>query len=425
MKSLLNREPRSLPRQTDDPETRDAPTDSELNPLLNPLLADNMGRWAEVYFTSPPEKREDAVRQLVRELRDQHALGESVGAPASPETPPFEAAPPAPDREMAEGQSIEDRSNEHQSSDGRSADDYRTEDQPTEDRRICASCGRDNPMSHTFCGMCGARMEAPAAAEEIRQPDPVKAATLPGTTPAVISPRVERSSETPRPSTPKSPSFGAEPNAASGKRSSRIYLALVLLAVAFTGTILTLAHRAQRPPQTATTPGKAVVPIPVPAAKPAAAAANPVENSRTTPASSPVSKPTPLKPATSKPTPSKVRPEKPSAATPVKPPVEKIAPAPAPPPVAGNGSEELAVALGFLSGTGGHPRDRAQAMEWLWKAVGKQNTEAMLLLTDEYLRGEGTPKNFDQARVLLDAAAKRGIKEAADRLRHIQSYGCQ
>ena len=64
-------------------------------------------------------------------------------------------------------------------------------------------------------------------------------------------------------------------------------------------------------------------------------------------------------------------------------------------------------------------------MEWLWKAVGKQNTEAMLLLTDEYLRGEGTPKNCDQARVLLDAAAKRGIKEAADRLRHIQSYGCQ
>ncbi len=30
--------------------------DPELNPLLNPLLAANMGRWAEVYFTNPPEK---------------------------------------------------------------------------------------------------------------------------------------------------------------------------------------------------------------------------------------------------------------------------------------------------------------------------------------------------------------------------------
>jgi len=33
----------------------------ELNPLLNPLLAENMGRWAEVYFTNPPEKREQAI----------------------------------------------------------------------------------------------------------------------------------------------------------------------------------------------------------------------------------------------------------------------------------------------------------------------------------------------------------------------------
>ena len=40
----------------------------ELNPLVNPLLADNMGRWAEVYFTSPPEKREEAVIELLREL---------------------------------------------------------------------------------------------------------------------------------------------------------------------------------------------------------------------------------------------------------------------------------------------------------------------------------------------------------------------
>ncbi|MGA8340362.1 MAG: hypothetical protein WB781_00345, partial [Candidatus Sulfotelmatobacter sp.] len=43
-------------------------TPPELNPLLNPLLAQNMGRWAQVYFTSPPEKREQAVQELVREL---------------------------------------------------------------------------------------------------------------------------------------------------------------------------------------------------------------------------------------------------------------------------------------------------------------------------------------------------------------------
>jgi len=43
--------------------------DPELNPLLNPLLGAHMGRWAEVYFTSPPEKRNQAVADLLRELK--------------------------------------------------------------------------------------------------------------------------------------------------------------------------------------------------------------------------------------------------------------------------------------------------------------------------------------------------------------------
>ena len=42
--------------------------DPELNPIMNPLLATHMGRWAEVYFTTPPERREQAVAELLREL---------------------------------------------------------------------------------------------------------------------------------------------------------------------------------------------------------------------------------------------------------------------------------------------------------------------------------------------------------------------
>ena len=49
----------------------------ELNPLVNPILADNMGRWAEVYFTSPPEKREEAVTELLRELEARNSDVES------------------------------------------------------------------------------------------------------------------------------------------------------------------------------------------------------------------------------------------------------------------------------------------------------------------------------------------------------------
>jgi hypothetical protein len=54
--------------------------DPELNPIMNPLLAAHMGRWAEVYFTTPPEKREQAVAELVRELARDAATSKADSA---------------------------------------------------------------------------------------------------------------------------------------------------------------------------------------------------------------------------------------------------------------------------------------------------------------------------------------------------------
>ena len=50
----------------------------ELNPMLNPLLAQNMGRWAEVYFTHPPEEREQAVQELVTQLEQENKEREAL-----------------------------------------------------------------------------------------------------------------------------------------------------------------------------------------------------------------------------------------------------------------------------------------------------------------------------------------------------------
>jgi TPR repeat protein len=88
-------------------------------------------------------------------------------------------------------------------------------------------------------------------------------------------------------------------------------------------------------------------------------------------------------------------------------------------------SQELSTALKYLNGTGGHPRDGGEAVRWLWRAVAKQNTEATELLADLYLKGEVVPRNCEQARILLDAAARKGTKQAAERLRHLQDFGCQ
>ena len=45
------------------------PFPSELNPLTNPVLERNLGRWAQVYFSTPPAKRQQAVSKLLEEIQ--------------------------------------------------------------------------------------------------------------------------------------------------------------------------------------------------------------------------------------------------------------------------------------------------------------------------------------------------------------------
>ena len=89
-----------------------------------------MGRWAEVYFTSPPEKREQAVLELLRKLQAENPAREDdmVTSPSSvQERPPEPGVAPA-SQIIAEVQQKLVR---------------------------CQACGQENPASHRFCGMCG------------------------------------------------------------------------------------------------------------------------------------------------------------------------------------------------------------------------------------------------------------------------------
>jgi TPR repeat protein len=88
-------------------------------------------------------------------------------------------------------------------------------------------------------------------------------------------------------------------------------------------------------------------------------------------------------------------------------------------------AEDLATAEKYLNGNQGVPQDRGEAVRWLWKAEGKGNLAATLTLADLFLRGDVRLKNCSQARVLLDAAAKKGSKAAGERLRNLQAFGCQ
>src|SRR5437868_13147407 len=116
---------------------------SDLNPMVNPTLSRNLGKWAEVYYTNPPEKREQAVVDLLRELQGAGpGNGNSLELPA--ETSQKSIDPPEP---VAGAPSFCSPS-------------------------ACSQCGRNNAPEQAFCGYCGTalqpstgRQEAPAVAE--------------------------------------------------------------------------------------------------------------------------------------------------------------------------------------------------------------------------------------------------------------------
>ena len=120
-----------LSNQSD--QAPDVPYSDELNPLMNPLLSENMGRWADVYFNHPPEQREQAVLSLVHELQAEksHREKEKTSGP--------------------ESTSEEKRESKTESASGRPS--AATSDS---DLVRCAGCGHENPRWHKFCGMCGA-----------------------------------------------------------------------------------------------------------------------------------------------------------------------------------------------------------------------------------------------------------------------------
>ena len=114
----------------------------ELNPLQNATLGRNLGRWAQVYFTSPPEKREEAVGELLRELRAETDVEPEIGEAST--ASPF-AIP----------------------------------------RLICKFCQQPNDLDQSFCGLCGSPLRAPAPARQ--QASAVSRAEAPAPAPAKVN----------------------------------------------------------------------------------------------------------------------------------------------------------------------------------------------------------------------------------------------
>jgi|SRR5450755_70346 TPR repeat protein len=351
-------------------KTPEAPS-PELNPLTNPVLEQNLGRWAKVYFGNPPAKREQAVNNLLEEIRRESGAA-GIAQPSHPY----------------------------------SATDVKTQ------RAVCSACQHQNPPGHKFCSRCGQTLKSgPAVSTE-----------TPGTAapPAALPPNSANDTQW----LGDHAFSGLGDYDAPRKRGWKYLLgaaAVVLAGFAYLhwapgswpGVASTNTPQASAPaaafapenslPAEATGPGETTAPKSVAPEFRKHDTQNPLAVAEVRDRTAgpggiqTASQKSPLLDATTS--------------------RQTFADQ-------GSGAPDLRLAQRYLGGSMG-VRDSSEAAKLLWKAVSKQNATAAVLLSDLYLRGDGVPRSCDQARLLLVAAAKRGSPLAAQQLRNLESQGCQ
>jgi len=390
-----------------DAESKGKLPNPQLNPMMNPTLGRNLGRWAQVYFTTPPEKREQAVVELLREL-------EGVSEDSPEERDQQESNQPiaeSPQLKITEA-----------------PESTATRVAPL----VCPDCHHNYLPGQWFCGRCGCSLQGHIAKAVSAPAAPTNGGRgtlnhdFPGSellaeSPAKVDqPDVqwlrERSLVNLAADTQKPRVFG--------KLAATV---LVLLLVAF----LYVQWRSQSPtgspPHSISKSSAGAVPTPQ---RPAESASSgqvnkKAEGQQLSPeahqkAQHSAAEANPPQQPTRGASPDEGVAATGKAAFPRdlrSAPVWNVIPSE-------SGAADLAAAEKYLNAEGGS-RDTAQAAKLLWKAIGKQNKAAILLLADLYERGDGIPKSCDQAEVLLVAAAKKGSTAAANRLRELQASGCK
>lgn len=393
-----------MPDPTDKSETSTLP-DTELNPLLNPLLAENLGRWAEVYFTSPPENRAQAVSALLSELRK--------GSPAA----------------SISVQVTQDEKR-HQRPETENVPD--SPSTAAESPLICSVCGHNNSAAQKFCGMCGAPLhpspegypsqaidDETISASRSGESEPSLANDLEHAVSSVTTDRGDDAQESPWTVPGRSlPSFSFASEPEPVPYRYRIYVGGLLAVVLV--LLLYMAWRGTRTSGSASSQPAAAREIPP------APPAEPTDSPRpTTTESAPRTANPPDSPVPIEERARENSRQNQTATGRAASPHATIAANSSAPTGEQSGAQDFATAQKYLSGAPGAARDSREASLWLWKAVSKGNLAATVALSDLYLRGDGVPKSCDQGRLLLDAAARKGGKGAAERLRNLQAFGCQ
>ena len=372
-------------------KTPDTPPQPQLNPLTNPALERNLSRWALVYFSNPPGKREQAINQLLRQIKSETS-----------------------DILIAERA-------RHESSAG-SAEIRSTEVRSTENQDVrCSTCQHRNPPGHQFCGQCGAGLN-PVPSRSRRS------SVFAATQARAKAPPAQPDSEV---QWLRDRALGhLYEDEAPAWRGWKYVLGGLLIALAGFSYLQWAPSLQTRgaSPVTGAAPRMTAPASSFPAEKSSSAAVRrPPDEIRSAP------KPAPPKLAEVQP--AVVSPQaqdghdRKTMPTAIQRAAQKSAspgatPAPNTFETGDSGIADLRLAQRYLGGSMG-VRDSSEAAKLLWKSVRQQNTTAAVLLSELYARGDGVPKSCDQARLLLVAATKRGAHQAAEQLRYLESHGCR
>ena len=157
------------------PETSPQP---ELNPLTNPVLERNLGRWAQAYFSNPPGQRELAISKLLEEIKSETSdILTAERARREFSARPSEARSPDARSSESGSSTIESpyvRSGNVRPDEVSSNEARHSAVQPNEvrlkDERIvtCSVCKHQNAERERFCGQCGAALNSVESASENR-----------------------------------------------------------------------------------------------------------------------------------------------------------------------------------------------------------------------------------------------------------------
>jgi len=399
---------------------------ARLNPLLNPLLAKQLGRWAHIYYTASVDKREAAIEKLVCELEAEEArLGDGVNTAREHETssPQGPLPPRIPGPVLAEVEVMEVAAQGAPVVEIPRAMNFPSkapvEQQPTFEQAVQieqhAQRELEAPLRAVRETVPGSWQELLRRAGSAPQEDQWQASQV-READVIADQRSDEGSYIPRDAISYSKSLDdllakSEPIQMlppSGQKWRLPMIVAVVLAALGGSLWMIQGHLFQpgaveqaRRPLTPDQPSAVQPPVAQPSGASPSFAAPASASAHSTPAST---DPQPISVANDKPKPPNVNGAK-SNASAQGPSLQAAPPTDADLP----SDPELLAGMRELQGP---QRNSTEAARHLWQSVKNQNGSALIPLAGLYAKGDGVTKDCDQAKILLDAATRQAKSHA-------------